>query len=89
MSQGEHSAVLERVLEPASRTMTPEIARWFLSLRPEPEIEDLLEQLASKNTAGKLTDEERADYELLVLMGDFIAILQAKARALIGPSIQS
>jgi uncharacterized protein YnzC (UPF0291/DUF896 family) len=39
-----------------------------------------IEELASKNTEGELTDSERAEYEGYVYINNRIAILQAKAQ---------
>jgi hypothetical protein len=40
-----------------------------------------IDKLARKCNEGKLTDAERSEYETYVYVIDFIAILQAKARA--------
>jgi hypothetical protein len=39
--------------------------------------------LADKCTEGRLTPEERDEYEALIRVGNFVAILQAKARRLL------
>jgi hypothetical protein len=43
-----------------------------------------IEELADKCTEGWLTPEERDEYEALIRVGNFIAILQAKARSALG-----
>jgi hypothetical protein len=42
-----------------------------------------IEALADKSTDGSLSPEEREEYETLVSVGNFVAILQAKARRLL------
>ena len=41
------------------------------------------EELADKCTEGRLTPEERDEYDALIRVGNFVAILQAKARRLL------
>jgi len=42
-----------------------------------------LNALADKSAEGMLTPEERDEYEALVRVSNFVAILQAKARRLL------
>lgn len=44
-----------------------------------------IDQLARKCNEGRLTDDERREYETYVQTIDFLAILQAKARAAFRP----
>jgi hypothetical protein len=74
---------LDRMLEPVSRCLTPEAAKRLLELRADREVQARVEELAAKSTAGALTPAERSEYEAYVTAGDFIAILQAKARNLL------
>ena len=41
---------------------------------------DRIDELADKRDEGLLTPEERTEYETYVRFGNFVAILQAKAR---------
>jgi hypothetical protein len=72
--------VLDRLLDPISRCLTPEVARELVELRADPVVQERLEWLAARNTEGALSSDERAEYETYVRALDFIAILQAKAR---------
>lgn len=83
MSQTQQAVVLDRLLSPVSRCFTPEVARQLVALRAEPDVQERLDLLAGKCTEGRLSADERAEYELYVQAIDFIAILQAKARALL------
>ena len=47
------------------------------------EMQGRIEDLADKCTEGRLTPEERDEYEALIPVGNFVAILQAKARRLL------
>jgi hypothetical protein len=44
-----------------------------------------IELLASWNTEGSLGENEREEYESLVRVGNFVAILQARARRQLEP----
>jgi len=55
-----------------------------LNFRPDPALQDRIEELATKSTEGELTDQERAEYEGYVRANKFIAILQRQARRFLG-----
>jgi hypothetical protein len=75
--------VLNRLLDPLGRILTPEVARKLVRLRFDRTAQARIDKLARKCNDGALTDEERREYETYVYAIDFIAILQAKARALL------
>ena len=78
------TAVLTRYrLAPLGRYLTPEVAKALVDLRADPKRQTRLEVLAEKNTEGALTPEERNEYETAVRAIEFIAVLQAKARAML------
>ena len=74
------TAVLDRVLDPLSRSLTPAAARSLVNFKAGPEIQARVAELAEKCNEGELTPHERAEYEAYVRVGDLIAILQSKAR---------
>jgi hypothetical protein len=83
MSTTSEVHILDRLLDPVGRCLTPDGARQLIALRADPEIQERLDDLADHSTAGLLTPEERADYETLVRAIDFIAVVQAKAHRLL------
>jgi len=76
-------SVLDRLLDPLSRCFTSDVARDIVALRVDPESQARIDELADKNTEGRLSPAERAEYEAYVWANSFIAILQSKARALL------
>ncbi|NCY17907.1 MAG: hypothetical protein EBX39_14340 [Actinobacteria bacterium] len=78
-----HSALTE-LLDPLGDCLTPEVARKVVQLRASAEANDRMRLLAGKSAAGTLSDEEREEYEACVSAGTFVAILQAKARRMLG-----
>lgn len=77
---GHGSAVLEEMLEPVSRSFGLETARALAALRIGKRTRARVERLAEKCNEGKLTSQERAEYEAYVQASTLIGILQAKAR---------
>jgi hypothetical protein len=75
--------VLDQLLEPVSRCLTPGVAKSLLDLRAPPHVQARVEELADKCTEEKLSPEEESEYDAYVWAGNLIAILQAKARALL------
>ncbi len=83
MSQPFPSTVLDELLDPVSRCLTPDVARRIAELRASPQVQQKMDDFAEKSTAGTLTVAERMEYETCVRAIDFIGVLQAKARAVI------
>ena len=79
-SKGTATALLGGVLEPLGRCLTSASAREILNLRADDPARTRVAELAGKCNAGTLSPEERAEYQLCVEVGDWVALLQAKAR---------
>jgi hypothetical protein len=77
------NAILDRLLDPVTRCLTPEVARQLVALRADPQFQERLDTLADKCTEGQLSPDEREEYETYVRAIHIIAILQAKARKLL------
>jgi hypothetical protein len=78
-----NSAVIDRLVEPVVRTLTPEVARALVQLRADPKLQARMDELADKCNEGQLTPDERDEYDTSIRFANFIAILQAKARTLL------
>ena len=76
-------AVLDELIAPVALCLTPEVAKRIVDLRAAPELQQKLDELADKNTAGELSSQELETYEAYVRGLNFVGILQAKARALL------
>ena len=73
--------VLDRLLDPVVRCLSPRAARALVGLRADEEAQTRVRELAEKCNEGTLSAEERAEYEAYVMAANIVAILQAKARA--------
>ena len=76
-------AVLDRLLDPFGRLLTPEVAKKLVKLRFDAASQANIDRLAQKCNESELTESERREYETCVYVIDFIAMLQAKARAVL------
>ena len=76
-------AAFERVLAAVGQCLDRQSAEALLRLRADREMQGRIEELADKCTEGRLTSEERDEYEALIRVGNFVAILQTKARRLL------
>ena len=86
MSERNGIAILERLLEPVSRSLNVEAARKLVRLKADAKTQARVAKLARKCNEGELSAKERAEYERYVTAGNLIAILQAKARLLLKQS---
>ena len=80
MSALVNDRILDRVLGPVGKCLTPAVASRIAALRADPRLQQRLDELAEKNSQGALTPREEAEYEAYVEALDVIAILQATAR---------
>ena len=78
--------VLDRLVTPLGDCLTPESARRLLALKPDPEIQAHVDELATRHTEGQLTSPEQAEDGRFVSYATFIAILKSKARQLLAAS---
>jgi hypothetical protein len=74
---------LDRLLEPFADCLSPEVAARIADLRADEETQERIDYLADRSNEGLLTDAEREEYTGYVHAIDVIAVIQAKARALL------
>jgi hypothetical protein len=74
----------ERGIRPILQIVLLDRTDAVLSFRPDPTLQNRIEELATKSTEGELTDQERAEYEGYIRANKFIAILQRQARQFLG-----
>ena len=73
-------------MAPLGDCLTPESARRLLALKPDPELQRRVDDMATRHTEGQLSPEEEAEYGCYVSYATFIAILKSKARQLLAAS---
>ena len=72
--------ILSEVIAPDQPTLPEASARSILSLRFNQQAIDRMNELADRNRRGVLTDSERALLDRYQRVGNFLNLLQAKAR---------
>jgi hypothetical protein len=77
------SGYLDRLLEPFAESPSAEVAQRWVGLRADAAMQSRLDYLAERCSSGQITDEEREEYANYVQALDVIAVLQAKARAVL------
>lgn len=73
--------ILNRLLDPLGQMLSLDVARKVANYRFDAKAQAQIDKLARKCNEGRLSEAERREYETYVEAIDFIAILQAKARA--------
>jgi hypothetical protein len=72
--------ILEQVVMPDQPGLSPESARAILDLRFDLSAVSRMNELAEKNRQGTLTEAERQEMENYLRVGNFLNLMQAKAR---------
>ena len=70
----------DRILDPLADCFTDEVAARILEVRLDPDIQSRIAELAAKANEGELSNEERAEYELLIDKADLLGIFKSLAR---------
>ena len=74
------ASALELLMSPVTDCLDETSLRALVELRADPEAAERMSELAEKCNAGELSGTERAEYETCVMFGNFLGVLQAKAR---------
>jgi hypothetical protein len=75
--------LLDEIFGSLSACLSPEVARRIIELRAGKPLQDRIDELAEKCNQGELSDEERSEYELYVVAGSMMSILQARAKRIL------
>jgi len=78
--------ILAEVVAPDQPTLTEEFARAVLSVRFNDRATDQIRELLQKNNAGTITTAEKSDLEKYIRVGQFLDLMQAKARLSLQPT---
>lgn len=71
--------LLERIVDPIGRVLTPEAARQILELRADGETQRRIDELAGKCNDGTLSPDERVEYQEFVSLFNILTLLQVRA----------
>ncbi len=71
---------LDRMLDPLSGCLNFEAAERIVALRIDPDIQSRIEELAGRCNEGRLTEDERAEYDSYVEGAEILSLIKLKAR---------
>ena len=77
------STLLERMVDPIGKALTPDAARAILEVRADDETQNRIDRLADRCNEGSLSPEERAEYQEFVSLFNLLALLQSRARSVL------
>jgi len=76
--------ILQRIIQPESGDLLPEVARVLLSWRFSEDDRLRMSELSDKASEGTLSAEDKRELDGYLLMGHLLAIAHSKARVSLG-----
>lgn len=80
LSANREPGIWARLMQNPGGELLPEAAEYLLSIRFAESDVDRMRQLAERSESGELTDEERAEFDSYLHVGNLLAVIQSKAR---------
>src|SRR5438270_11265564 len=62
MKSAKSIPVVDRLVSPLGHCLTPESARRLLALKPDAELQALVDEVATRHSEGQLSSEEESEY---------------------------
>jgi len=86
MTSAGEAAIWARLIESQPEGLTPEAARYLLRFRFTENDQSRLQELAERSQDGTLTEEEGREFDSYLHIGNLLAVMQSKARLVLGDS---
>jgi hypothetical protein len=80
LSPNREAHIWARLMQARRDDPSQEVARYLLSIGFEERDRDRMQYLADRSQSGTLTDEERAEFDSYLHVGNLLAVIQSKAR---------
>ena len=77
------AAILARIIRADEDPLTPDVARYLLSMRLPASDEERVNELSAKAQVGSMTEAETQELDSYLHIGYLLGVLQAKARGLL------
>jgi hypothetical protein len=77
------AAILARVIETDQKEITPDVARYLLSMQLPDADRDCVDELSAKARCGSLTEAEQAELDSYLHIGSLLGVMQSRARRLL------
>src|SRR5258708_40277728 len=78
------AAICARLMQANGDDLSSAAAEYLLSIGFDDRDRDRMQQLAERSESGTLTEEELAEYDSYLHVGNLLAVMQSKARAALG-----
>ena len=77
------AAILARVIESGLSAITPDVARYLISMQLPLGDRERVDELSAKAREGSLTEEETQELDSYLHIGSLLAVMQSRARRLL------
>ncbi len=82
LTRNTEAAILARVIEADEFEITPDVARYLLSMQLPDADRNRVDELSAKARAGSLTENEAAELDSYLHIGSLLGVMQSRARRL-------
>ncbi len=83
-TQNTEAAILARIIQADEKEVTPDVARYLLSMQL-PEIDrERVDELSARARSGSLTSAEEEELDSYLHIGSLLAVMQSRARRFLG-----
>lgn len=79
-TQASFAEILKEVVAPEAPNLKPDVAQWMLTLGFSESRRNRMLELAELGNRGELTDAQQEEMDNYRRVGNFLSLLQAKAR---------
>ena len=83
LAQNTEAAILARVIEADENEITPDVARYLLSMQLPDADRKRVDELSAKARSGSLNDAEEAELDSYLHIGSLLGVMQSRARRLL------
>lgn len=83
VAQNTEAAILTRVIEADEFEITPDVARYLLSIQLPDADRERVDELSAKARSGSLTQTEEAELDSYLHIGSLLGVMQSRARKLL------
>lgn len=80
VAQNTEAAILTRVIEADEFEITPDVARYLLSMQLPDADRERVDELSAKARSGSLTQTEEAELDSYLHIGSLLGVMQSRAR---------
>lgn len=80
LTQNTEAAILARVIEADETEITPDVARYLLSMQLQEADRNRVDELSAKARAGSMSSAEEAELDGYLHIGSLLGVMQSRAR---------